>query len=150
MSVIAWDGKMVAADKQATLGTLRVMTTKIRRIASGEILGWTGDQDSGMIVAKWYEDGADPEKWPVSQKDKDDWSRLLVFSSKNPPKFYERQPVAVTVEDKFMAWGCGRDFAIGAMALGSNAIDAVLIASRFDSACGMGVDSFSTVDSPCL
>lgn len=140
MTIIAWDGKTLAMDKQATANGLRRKTTKFRRLASGEILTWTGDQDSGEAVARWYEQGADPEKWPACQRDKDDWARLIVASRKGV-KFFERQPIAVRVEDRFSAWGSGRDFAIGAMARGATAIEAVKVAMRFDAGCGLGVDS---------
>lgn len=140
MSCVAWDGKEIAADKQATCSGLRVTTTKLRRIDSGEVLAWTGEQDSGEMVARWYEQGADPAKWPACQSDKDLWSRLIVASGEGV-KFFERQPVAVDVEDGFMAWGSGRDYALGAMARGARAREAVEIAMRFDNGCGLGVDT---------
>lgn len=139
MTIIAWDGKTVAADKQATCSGLRFKTTKLRRIASGEVLCWTGEQDSGEMVARWYEAGADPAKWPDCQKDKDSWSRLVVISPTGA-KFFERQPIAVGIEDEFMAWGSGRDFALGAMRKGATAVEAVEIAMEFSEGCGLGVD----------
>jgi ATP-dependent protease HslVU (ClpYQ) peptidase subunit len=140
LTCIAWDRKSVAADKQASNSGLRHRTTKLRRISSGEVLAWTGDQDSGEMVAKWYEDGADPARWPECQKDKDSWSRLIVVSATGA-KVFERQPIATAVEDDFMAWGSGRDFAIGAMARGASAREAVEVAMEFDNCCGLGVDA---------
>jgi ATP-dependent protease HslVU (ClpYQ) peptidase subunit len=145
MSVVAWDGKSIAADKQATNTGLRFRATKIRRLASGEVLAWTGGQDSGAIVSKWYEDGADPEKWPDCQKDKEDWARLVVASAAGVV-FFERTPVAIPIEDEFQAWGTGRDYALGAMARGATAREAVEIAMRFDTSCGLGIDEFSLED----
>jgi len=139
MSVVAWDGKAVAADKQATCSSMRFTVTKLRRLGTGEVLAWTGDLDSGVLLAQWFEDGADPAKWPKCQEDKDQWVRLLVFSSAGA-RFYERQPVAVAIEDRFMAWGSGRDYAVGALACGKTAREAVEIAARFSTECGMGVD----------
>lgn len=139
MSVVAWDGKTIAADKQATCAGLRFKTTKLRRLESGEVLAWTGDQDSGQIVAKWYSDGADPEKWPACQADKDVWARLIVAHG-GACRVFERQPVAMPIEDEFMAWGSGRDYAMGAMARGASAEEAVAVAMEFDTGCGMGVD----------
>lgn len=139
MTVIAWDGKVLAADKQSTSAGLRTTTTKLRRLLSGEVLAYCGDADSGRAVAEWYADGADPAKWPKCQSDKDDWARLIV-GSRNGIKVYERQPYGMPIEDKFIAWGSGRDFAIGAMARGASAVEAVKIAMRFDTGCGMGID----------
>ena len=140
VSVVAWDGKTIAADKQATCSGLRFKITKIRRIASGEILAGTGDWDSFAMVAKWYEDGADPAKWPACQADKENWSRLIV-AGPTGVKFYERQPVFTLIEDEFMAWGSGRDYAMGAMRKGATAAEAVEIAMEFDNGCGLGVDA---------
>lgn len=141
MTCIAWDGKTLAADKRATCCGVAVTTTKIRRVErDGALLGWTGDQDSGELLAEWYEKGAEREKWPEFQKDKDDWCRLIVVNS-GGVWTYERKPVAVRVEDPYMAWGSGRDFALAALHLGKSACEAVAVACLFNTDCGNGVDS---------
>lgn len=139
MTCVAWDGKCIAADKRATCAGVQNTTTKIRRIATGEVLAWTGNEEACHLVARWYEDGADPTKWPDSQKDKEDLSRLIV-ASRDCVKVFERQPIGVRVEDKFAAWGSGRDFALAAMHLGKTAKEGVELASHFDVCCGNGVD----------
>lgn len=139
MTVVAWDGKTLAADKRAVCAGAHCTTTKLRRIASGEVLAWTGDQDAGELLAKWYAEGADVERWPEFQKDKDDWCRLIVAGSSGV-RWYERKPVSVRVEDRFAAWGSGRDFALAAMHLGKTAREAVEVACAFDVGCGNGVD----------
>jgi 20S proteasome alpha/beta subunit len=143
MTIIAWDGMTLAADKRASSGSLILTTTKIRRVR-GCLVGWTGDQDSGELMARWLEDGADLKAWPESQKDKEIWSRLIVID-KVGARFYERLPVSIAVEDKFAAWGSGRDFAYAAMHLGKSAREAVEVACVFDSACGNGVDELRLV-----
>jgi ATP-dependent protease HslVU (ClpYQ) peptidase subunit len=50
--------------------------------------------------------------------------------------------VRQVVEDPFMAWGSGRDFALGAMAMGATAREAVAVACRFNVYCGNGIDAF--------
>lgn len=139
MSVIAWDGQNIAADKQATCAGMRITTTKLKRLESGEVVGYTADQDSAEAVVSWYANGADPTKWPTCQADKEAWARLIVFR-KDGIYVYERQPFAVKCEDKFMAWGSGRDYAMGAMARGATARQAVEAACLFDTSCGMGID----------
>ena len=141
MSVIAWDGQSLATDRQATNCAQRNTASKAIRIPSGEVVAWCGEQDQGLILAKWYEDGADPSKWPEFQKDKEDWSRLVV-ASESGVKFYERHPVAMVEHDAFQAFGSGRDYAMGAMAMGATAAQAVKVASQFNVHCGMGVDVF--------
>ena len=139
MSVVAWDGRFIAADKQATNSGLRIKTTKMRKLNSGEITAWTGDQDSGLALARWYEAGASHEKWPDFQKDKENWTRLIVAGPRGVV-FFEQQPEPQVVEEPFMAWGSGRDFAMGALAHGATAEEAVIITCRFCITCGLGVD----------
>ena len=139
MTVIAWDGKMLAADKQATSSGLRVTCTKIRRAADGSLLAWTGDGAAGMLMANWYDAGQKADEYPKPQADKDEWARLVVIRG-GKIHTYDRWPVLLTYEDKFMAFGSGRDFALGAMSMGATAKEAVEIACRFENGCGMGVD----------
>lgn len=140
MTIIAWDGKMLAADKQSTSSGLRSTVTKIRRAQSGALIGWTGTQDAGILMADWYEAGAILEKLPKSQADKEDWSALIVIDGGRVLR-YEQWGVPFVIEDAFIAFGSGRDYAMGAMARGATAREAVAIACRFDNGCGMGIDT---------
>ena len=143
MSVIAWDGSIIAADKMACCGYNAVTTTKLHMMVSGLIIGWTGDATIGAELMSWYQHGANVEDWPKVQAT-DDWCRLIVWDPKHsrPLRFYESRPFSFIVQDRFAAWGSGRDYAIGAMAQGANAIDAVKIASQHCISCGMGIDHY--------
>lgn len=147
MSVIAWDGKSLAADRQCTTADLRALVSKIRRLSDGTVLAWTGKHEMGLALARWYEEGADRAKWPKFQEDKEDWCRLIVATNSGRVIFYEQLPEPQEVLDTFMAWGSGRDFAIGAMGMGADARTAVEIASRFSVGCGYGVDVFELIHS---
>lgn len=152
MSVIAWDGKSIAADRQGSNGELRFLARKLTRESYGDpgrqeiaILAMTGNQQSGLLLVRWWVDGAKPEAWPASQRT-EEWSRLIVWTRYRGLATYEKEPVAIPVEDPFMAWGSGRDFAMGAMARGASAREAVEIACRFSIYCGLGIDEFSKDD----
>lgn len=138
MTVIAWDGKTLAADRMSTCADMPRITRKLRRLGNGEVAAITGDEDMGCRLIRWYEDGADPAKWPESQRG-DNWSRLIVLSA-DGLKFYEREPHPMRCLDPFMAFGSGRDFAMGAMAMGASAEEAVNVACRFNIFCGCGID----------
>lgn len=142
MSVVAWDGRYLAADMQATVAEMRVSISKIRRIKSGEVVAWTGAHEHGLRLMQWYVDGADPLQWPEFQRG-EHWTRLIV-AGPDGVKHYEQEPVAQEVHNPFMAWGSGRDFAMGAMAAGANAEAAVCCANRFNIHCGCGVELFDT------
>ena len=140
MSVIAWDGKTLAADKRASFGTTIHTTTKI--FHSGDALvAYAGDASFGEEMRAWYGRGAKPEDFPVSNRDKEDWAGLLVIRRGRPIARYERTPYPVLFEDTLFAIGSGREFALAAMHLGKTAREAVEVAIALDSGCGNGIDT---------
>ena len=139
MSVIAWDGITLAADKRASDGGFVWTTRKILRVRDC-LLGFTGTQAFGEQMIAWFERGAQLSDFPDSQRDANDWSGLLVIAP-GPAIFkYERTPHPLVIYEPTFAVGSGRDFAMAAMACGRTAREAVEIACRFDSGCGHGID----------
>jgi ATP-dependent protease HslVU (ClpYQ) peptidase subunit len=135
MTVIAWDGKILAADRQINVGETKYESSKIKRLSNGDIVAWCGCIDAGLILCDWYEQGTD---FPFDVKDQA--LTDLVVVTKRQCFTYCQSPHPHKIESKFMAWGAGSDFAIGAMAMGATAREAVKIASKHCSACGMGID----------
>lgn len=144
MSVIAWDGRQLAADKRASMGGLIASTTKIFRVEDkqfGEALvGYSGNADAGEEMLAWFSAGHDPTTFPPSQRDKDDWAGLLVAWRDGNLWKYERTPFPLRFPPQQFAIGSGRDFALAAMHLGLTAEQAVGVACVFDTGCGNGVD----------
>ena len=141
MSVVAFDGRTIAADRQVTRGDLILRGSKIQKLGSGDVVAYTGSLAFGLAMVEWYEKGADPATFPASQKT-EDWSRLIVIPKKGRPFIYETLPVKMVVHDRRQAWGAGSMFALGAMEMGADAVQAVKIASRLCASCGQGVESF--------
>lgn len=140
MSIVVWDGKTLAADKQATIDDRKVKCTKIMRLPTGELLAWVGNHESGLTLAQWYAAGAKEEDWPKFQE-KEAWTNLIVIH-KGKAWEYEQLPIRQRVETLPAAWGSGTAYALGAMAMGADAVKAVRVASKFCTTCGLGVDSF--------
>lgn len=138
MSVIAWDGRTLAADKRACIGTLIRTTTKIFRVGDA-LCAYAGDAAGGEEMLAWFRAGAKPADFPAGQRT-DEWAGLLVVRRGEILK-YERSPHPVRFEDKFFSIGCGRDFALAAMHLGHDARTAVEVAIALDSGCGNGIDT---------
>jgi len=141
MSVVVWDGRTLAADRQMVCAGLRIAVSKIRRLNDGTLLGITGTHETGLAMFRWYENGAKREEWPDVQSGKH-WTRLIVVRPDGAVGFYEQQPEFQPLLEPFTAWGAGRDFAIGAMAMGADARKAVEITNRFSVDCGMGVEAY--------
>lgn len=144
MSVIAWDGKTIAADTMQVCADMRSAASKLMRVhtlAGFDVIGWCGDNEQGLLLARWYQEGADPGKWPEFQKT-DSWTRLVV-ASRAGLSFFEKLPVAQVVRDPYMAFGSGRDYAMGAMAMGATAAQAVECAIKHCISTGGTVQSFA-------
>ena len=141
MTVIAWDGKTLVADKRAVLYGHPSTTTKIFRAPDGSLLGASGEQDTATALIAWYCDGADGV---FPDNDDDDGgvaARLLVITPTGAIHTYERFPLPMIMQDKFYAIGSGRDYALAAMHLGLNAYAAVEVAIALDNGCGNGIDA---------
>lgn len=137
MTVIAWDGKTLAADKMATDGGgIKRTVTKIIRHGDA-MLAFTGSFDVGAELRAWWISGADPEHFP--QKAREDLATLIVIR-RDSVCTYIAGPVPMIHEVERCAFGSGRDFAEAAMFLGQDAAEAVRVASHFQSDCGNGVD----------
>lgn len=128
-----------------TWADMKVRVCKVRKLENGEVIGATGDSGKCLGMLDWYEHGADPEKWPKFQT-ADDFARLIVARSGGKLVYFDWLPVEQPVMDPFMAFGAGRDYALGAMAMGADAVQAVEIASRYCASCGLGVDWFEVGD----
>lgn len=139
MSVIAWDGKMLAADKRACDGSLVRTVTKIFKI-NGCLVGYSGNADQGEQMVEWFRNGEKQDEFHPSQRDKDDWAGLLVIRPDGKIHKYERTPYPISFEDKLFTLGCGRDFALAAMYCGKTASEAVELTCLLDNGCGNGID----------
>lgn len=140
MSVVIFDGKTMAADRIVITGNLQIRGSKIRKLPNGDVVAWVGAAISGLAMAAWWQAGADPATFPAEQKG-NDWCRFIVFS-KGKLFHFENSPVRIPEINRRIAWGAGKDFAMGALEAGASAVQAVKIASKLCIECGMGVESF--------
>lgn len=143
MTIIVWDGKTLAADKQATNSGLKLTVTKIRKIRE-HLVGFSGDLDYAFAMANWFENGAKVEDFPKHQEDSEKWVGMIVITPDKKVLKYERSPYPMDfTENNALCIGSGRDFAFGALAMGANAHKAVMIACLYENGCGMGIDTLT-------
>jgi len=151
MSVIVWDGKYLAADKQATNGSLARTTTKIgKRTLNNKddsfLWGVTGDADLGAARIEWIAQTRrkiDAGQYPTALPGASATVMVIDFLG---VWLWENMPFPMKIEDEHLAIGSGRDFALGALHRGADAAQAVITASVFDVYCGGGVDLLSKGD----
>lgn len=140
MTVIAWDGQCLAADKRTNFGGLHATTTKVSRLLDGSLIAGCGPTALIIEMTLWIGNGADPATLPAAQRDEKDCASMLVIRPSGVIHQYETTPHPITIQNKFWSIGSGRDYAMAAMFLGKSAVDAVGVASALDSTCGNGVD----------
>ena len=141
MSVLAWDGKTLAADKMSVYDTIIIKTKKMKQLASGEVFAWAGSVENALAVVKWYEDGQNEIEWPKCQETND--YAQVVFLKDGKLYEFEQMPIPQLVTSFPRAWGSGAAFALGAMLAGADACKAVKITGQLCNTVGLGVDSFS-------
>ena len=138
MTVIAWDGKSIAADRRSERGEITGTVLKLFSGRDGYTLATCGTLTKGLILMEWFNKGADREKWPEFQSTND--CNNVIVARKGELLIYCQDSIPLTVLDKFSAWGSGGEFAIGAMEMGATAEEAVLATNKHCASCGHGVD----------
>jgi hypothetical protein len=146
MTTIAYKNGILAADKQATYGSIKHPTTKIWRLGDGSVAGGAGELSFIHAMMKWLDAGGDPATFPAHQRDKDDWQPIMVVRPNGQIQIYERTPYPTISEGKYFAIGSGREFAFMAMRLGKSAAEAVALTSEFDPGTGSLVDTLTLPD----
>lgn len=137
MTVVAFDGKTLAADGMAVSGGgIARRVTKIER-HKDMLLAVTGGLDIAAELREWFKAGADPRDFPPRARDGE--ATLIVFDG-DGIKTYVSGPFPMRIHATKCAFGSGRDYAEAAMFLGCDAAKAVEVASHFQTDCGMGVD----------
>jgi len=155
MSVIAYDGRFVAVDSQVTLGHLRrTFACKGRwcRVPGGGcvVLTTCGGTEEGLALMQWFAAGADLAQWPAFQNMEDRWAVMPVFKCgvRIVVEEYNQLSIPMTVKESFWAWGGGREVALGALTQGATAEQAVAIACRWRTDCGLPVVVYDLANPP--
>lgn len=140
MSVIVWDGRILAADRMATTSGWPWEVEKLT-IRGDICYGITGYPTMLEPLVAWH---ANEGPWPKAQ-DTSQWSRLLVLRRGGELRWLEDVENGwINSPQKFVAFGAGRDFALGALWNGADAIEAVMAANALCDSCGFGVTYYDS------
>lgn len=139
MTVIAWDGKTLAADKRGTVAGLAYAVTKIHRLADG-LVAFSGGGAHAAELLNWFHGARNPETYP--RCDDDGGAGALHIGEGGKIRMYSaNNPFPELIESPFFARGSGRDYAMAALHLGCDAKRAVEVACALDICCGNGIDT---------
>lgn len=147
MTVIVWDGTTLAADRLATSQGHKAIVDKLFRLNDGGLGAYMGCPTHGNMLLDWYNKGADPEKWPKPPIGPDDNAHLVVVKTDGFVYMFEG-PVPFKLYDRQWAGGVGRAYAVGAMAMGANAMVAASVACTHHAGCGQGIMSMRLFPEP--
>ena len=142
MSVIAWDGKTLAADRQASFGGRVTTSVKIFK-HEDKLIGLIGPHESSCRLYNWILNGMNPVSFPRELESDGAIPIVYVIPRTGHAVKFEDCAYPIVVKDEFWAAGSGGDLALGAMAMGATAEEAVEVASKYNIYCGCGVDRFS-------
>ncbi len=135
MTVIAYRDGVLAADTQATLGHSQrgASVCKVRK--RGTVLAAAaGDSRGAIRFLDWFVGGLQPDATPsMGEPDKD--AQGYIFPPGGPILTFSRTGWS-KYHAEYDAFGCGCDYALGAMAHGANAIEAVQAALKHECMAG--------------
>ena len=140
MTVVAWDGTTLAADKQAAQAGCVYPVTKVFRIDDDRMAGIAGNLSRGVEIIEWLRANGAAEAFPKGSGD-DEWVTCLVVHRSGTAQRYESRGTPFPIGETRHAIGSGRDFATAAMHLGCSAEDAVKVAMCYSADCGIGIDA---------
>lgn len=143
MTTIAYKAGLMACDSCWTLSDMQVTSlSKIVRLSSGALLGQAGDNDGREMI--FFLDKIKLERNLPTRKQLLDlrleYAGLLVLpngsifkvTSREDPVDYKDEVGFTPISRKIAACGSGNELALGAMAAGKTAREAVAIACDFD------------------
>lgn len=139
MTVIAWDGRTLAADKRSTVAYMASTVTKIHRISDG-LIAFSGGGAHASELLNWFKGERRPEDYP-RRTDDEGAGTLFIGADRRILMYSAASPFPEQIEERFYARGSGRDYAMAAMHLGCDARRAVEVACAFDIGCGNGIDT---------
>lgn len=133
MTTITYRDGMMAADTTTFFRGIAVGTSHKIELIEGYLVGCAGDASSGKLFKSWFVDRFlrdVPEKAAFAH---DSEINALTIAPDGRVTCWDIQLEPIRLKAQFHAIGSGADVALGAMAMGANARQAVEIAMRFDA-----------------
>lgn len=152
MSVVAYRDNILAVDSQMTCADTKDTCEKFDYYfrENGELVVYahTGELAKGIELVAWHKAGADKDKYPEFQQNKDRWTRLIFADKSGLLEYVEDKYPIPHKPTKYAAWGIGREAAYGALHAGASAAGAVAAACAHVMGCGgpIHVFDFNTND----
>lgn len=137
MTTIATDGRVVAFDSRMTYGSLTVVRAepKVVRVSDHGYCGASGGTSECAAFIQWIRAQLLPGPKATEPALSDEFEGILVDVSTGKVFLYRKHLKAIQMPAPF-AIGSGAEFAIGAMAAGATAVEAVRICCKLSATTG--------------
>lgn len=144
MTIVVWDGETLATDKAANDGAAQWETTKAWYTQDAfdqqVIVSGVGVLCNILLMRDWYTNGQQATLFPREQMG-DLWCQFLLVNHEGLWR-YEQSRIPIEHGKLPCAFGVGKDFAFGALAMGADAVTAVGVANDHSIHCGLGVNTY--------
>jgi len=145
LTTVAWDGHTLAGDRLTSYGgtPMRCSSPKVSKVVAPNgrvaLVGFTGSLAFQVEYLAWLNGGDRPT---VKVPENTGWSVLMVDDELNVWLRSDGSDVWTLLGNRVKwAAGSGCDYALGAMATGATAEEAVHVSTHYDIHTGMGVDA---------
>jgi ATP-dependent protease HslVU (ClpYQ) peptidase subunit len=139
MTTIAFRDGVMAGDRAVKAGNVFIHdTTKVvRRPLDGALCGTCGMSALGAEFRRWFLAGEQGDRPNMGEGDED--IQAMIARADGKIEMHDRLGWSLC-ESEFVALGSGQELALGAMAMGASAMQAVEVAARF------GVGQITSID----
>lgn len=136
MTTVVYDTRTreMVSDTQMSLHNVQV--DKIYRLPDNSIVGMAGRYATLLAAVEYL---STPEGEEVEKPQMEDSDILLLVNQDNEVFLYTNNLVAMPLYGDYIAIGSGSEYAMGAMAQGATAEEAVAIAHKFDPNTGPNI-----------
>lgn len=132
MTTVAWDGKCLAVDARSSSNDVILSERHTKAIKVGKVIAAaTGTTARCREFLAWVAAGMPGEPPANPHPQNSEWSYWGIVITPDQAWVFQ-EPGVVPVTAPYYAMGTGRDFALGAMAMGASAYEAVKVAMRHD------------------
>ncbi len=129
---MAYKDGVMCSDSQVQVGTLRTGTMKkVFKTKDGWLVGGAGDCNEIQRFFKWMEGDRNPDEALKFEN-----MSGIVVSPKGEVFWADSNLDLYSTDVEFAAVGSGEKLAIGAMAMGASAEEAVRVCIKYDTGCG--------------
>ncbi len=151
MTVIAYKAGVMAADTQATDGSMRLRVQKLARLQDGGVAGVCGEAAAGFAALNWLAAGGSQEGTEGRNFVPDiEGACVLIARPDGSLWMLEGRFPAYRLLDPFTAQGSGAEACLMAMTLGLDAVEAVKRVAKQDPWCSSPVQSMQVYALPDL